>query len=103
MIRNALEFFDFCESTPHKKEGSFSQKFFYVAETDIENDRESIPIVAATTPGSNKWFSLRSTGTNLIVEVRQVGCCCESCLLGDGSACPNQAYASQWSVVNLVT
>ena len=103
VIRNALEFFHFCESTPHKKEGSFSQKFFYVAETDIENDRESIPIVAATTPGSNKWFSLRSTGTNLIIEVRQVGCCCESCLLGDGSACPNQAYASQWSVVNLVT
>ena len=103
VIRNALEFFHFCESTSHKKEGSFIQKFFYVAETDIESDRESIPIVADTSPGSNKWFSVRSTGTNLFLEVRQVGCCCESCLLGDGSACPNQAYASQWSVYNLVT
>ena len=51
----------------------------------------------------HSWFSVRSTGTELVLEVQQVGCCYESCLMGDGSSCPNQAYASQWSVYNLVT
>ena len=103
IIKNALDFFHFCQSKFKNSDGSFIQKFFYIQKTDIEKDRLTTEIKATTTKGSNSWYSVRSTGTNLILEVRQVGCCCESCLLDDGSSCPNQAYSSQWSVFNLVT
>ena len=102
IIRNAKEFFNFCVEKFARNDNNdrnFIQKFFYV--DDI--DRHSTEITAETTKGSDSWFSVRSTGTELVLEVRQVGCCCESCLLSDGSCCPNQAYASQWSVYNLVT
>ena len=102
IIRNAKEFFNFCVEKFARNDNNdrnFIQKFFYV--DDI--DRDSTEITAETTKGSDSWFSVRSTGTELVLEVRQVGCCCESCLLSDGSCCPNQAYASQWSVYNLVT
>ena len=29
--------------------------------------------------------------------------CCDSCMFGDGSECPNQAYSSQWKAINLRT
>ena len=102
IIRNAKEFFNFCVEKFARNDNNdrnFIQKFFYV--DDI--DRDSTEITAETTKGSDSWFSVCSTGTELVLEVRQVGCCCESCLLSDGSCCPNQAYASQWSVYNLVT
>ena len=28
---------------------------------------------------------------------------CESCILGDGAACPNQAYYLPWKAINLQT
>ena len=101
VINHARGFFDFCVSKFAKNDddgGHFIQKFFYV-----DNIDRDIDITASTTKGSDSWFSVRSTGTELVLEVQQVGCCCESCLMGDGSSCPNQAYASQWSVYNLVT
>ena len=81
------------------QDGNFIQKFFYVDNID----RKSVAITATTTKGSDSWYSVRSMGTELVLEVCQLGCCCESCLMDDGSSCPNQAYASQWSVYNLVT
>ena len=66
-------------------------------------DRNLDEITAGMTKGSDSWYSVRSTGTELVLEVWQVGCCCDSCLLSDGSTCPNQAYSSQWMVYNLVT
>ena len=77
----------------------FIQKFFYVHDID----RDSIEITAETRRGSDSWYSVRSIGTELVLEGRQVGCCCDSHLLGDGSSCPNRAYALQWMVYNLVT
>ena len=82
------------------RDGHFIQKFFYVSLTTI--DRNLDEIIAGMTKGSDIWYSVRSTGTELVLEVWQVGCC-DSCLLSDGSTCPNQAYSSQWMVYNLVT
>ena len=38
-----------------------------------------------------------------VVEAREIGCVCESCILSDGSTCPNQAYCPLWKAVNLRT
>ena len=82
----------------NNQDGYFIQKFFYIHNIDRKSE-----ITAATTKGSDSWYSVQSTGTELVLEFCQVGCCSESCLLRDGSSCPNQAYASQWSVYNLIT
>ena len=39
----------------------------------------------------------------MVVEAWEIGCVFESCILGDGSACPNQAYCPPWKAVNLRT
>ena len=102
VIKEAQDFYKFCVSKFEKNDdGHFIQKFFYVPSAEI--DRVSKEITAETSKGSDSWYSVRSVGTQLVLEVRQVGCCCESCLMSDGSTCPNQAYASQWMVYNLVT
>ena len=38
-----------------------------------------------------------------LVEAREIGCVCDSCILSDGAACPNQAYCSPWKAINLET
>ena len=102
VIKQAEDLYEFCVSKfGNNDDGPFIQKFFYVPSTTIE--RNNYEITAGTTKGSDSWYSVRSTGTQLVLEVRQVGCCCDSCLLSDGSTCLNQAYSSQWMVYNLVT
>ena len=76
----------------------FIQEFFFV--TDIEREEE---IVAVTAPNTRSFYSIRSTGKFCIIEAREVSCCCTSCMEGDGSQCPNQAYASEWKAINLRT
>ena len=56
-----------------------------------------------TTKTSSTWHSVRSCGIPLVVEAREIGCVCESCILGDGAACPNQAYCPPWKAINLET
>ena len=99
VLKNAFDFYKFCVSKFKNTDGAFQQKFFFVGEID----RKWKELTAHTTHGSSSWSGVRSTGTDMVLEVRQIACCCESCLLGDGSSCPNKAYASQWSVFNLVT
>ena len=53
------------------------------------------------TKTSSTWHSVQSYGIPLAVEAREIGCVCESCILGDGAACPNQAYCSPWKAINL--
>ena len=102
IIKKAEDFYQFCFSKfGNNEDGHFIQKFFYVPLMTI--DRNFDEITAGMTKGSDSWYSVRSTGTELVLEVQQVGCCCDSCLLSDGSTCPNQAYSSQWIVYNLVT
>ena len=55
------------------------------------------------TKTSSTWHSVQSCGIPLVVEARQIGCVCESCILSDGAACPNQAYCSPWKAINLET
>lgn len=104
VIRNAEEFYEFCltkfEKNHYREEEGqvFLQEFFYV--TDIERTED---IVAVTCVHTRSFYSIRSTGSYCSIEVREVSCCCESCLDGDGSTCPNQAYASKWRVLNLRT
>ena len=101
IIKKAEDFYQFCVSKfSNNEDGHFIQNFFYVPLTTI--DRNLNEITAGTTKGSDSWCSVRSTGTELVLEVWQVGCCCDSCLLSDGSTCPNQAYSSQWMMYNLV-
>ena len=38
-----------------------------------------------------------------MIESREIGCVCKSCILSDGTACPNQAYCPLWKAVNLRT
>ena len=52
---------------------------------------------------SSTWHSVRSCGIPLVVEAREIGCVCESCILSDGAACPNQAYCPPWKAINLET
>ena len=99
VLKNAFDFYKFCVSKFKNTDGAFQQKFFFVGEIN----RKWKELTANTTHGSSSWSSVRSTGTDMVLEVHQIACCCESCLLGDGSSCPNKAYASQWSVFNLVT
>ena len=56
-----------------------------------------------TTKTSSTWHSVRSCGIPLVVEAREIGCVCESCILGDGAACPNQAYCPPWKAIKLET
>ena len=74
----------------------FIQEFFFV--TDIEREE----IVAVTAPNTRSFYSIRSTGKFCIIEAREVSCCCTSCMEGNGSQCPNQAYASEWKAINLI-
>ncbi len=109
-IRNAKEFFDFC--TANRKEieerirshnANFGkekkcmhfQKFFLVEDID-----RNVKMTAVGTHYMHQFHQVRSTGSPLIVQFREVGCLCPSCL-GDGSACPNQGYAQDWKTVNL--
>ena len=67
VINHAQGFFDFCVSKFAKNDdddGHFIQKFFYV-----DNIDRDIKITASTTKGSDSWFSVRSTGTELVLEV----------------------------------
>ena len=99
LIRSAWKFYNFCKEKLNKHaSGTFVQSFFY-----IENIKRDEPIVAETTKTSSTWHSVRYCGIPLVVEAREIGCVCESCILGDGAACPNQAYCSPWKAINLRT
>ena len=106
IIQNALDFWKFCTDkysyNKYDKDSAkpqyFIQEFFFV--TDIEREEE---IVAVTAPNTRSFYSIRSTGKFCIIEAREVSCCCKSCMEGDGSECPNQAYASEWKAINLRT
>ena len=99
LIRSALEFYSFCkQKLNNNTSGKFVQEFFYV---DTINRDE--PITAVTTKSSSTWYSVRSCGIPLVLEAREIGCVCESCILGDGTACPNQAYCPPWKAVDLQT
>ena len=99
LIRSAGEFYNFCKEKLNKNtSGTFVQSFFFIE--DIKQDE---PIAAVMTKTSSTWHSVRSCGIPLVVEAREIGCVCESCMLGDGAACPNQAYCSPWKPINLLT
>ena len=99
LIRSAQEFYNFCKEKLNKNtSGTFVQDFFY-----IDNIKRDERISAVTTKTSSTWFSVRSCGIPLVVEAWEIGCVCESCILGDSSACPNQAYCPPWKAVNLRT
>ena len=49
------------------------------------------------------FFSICSTGRFGVIKVREVSCCCGSCLFRNGEDCPNQAYASKLKAINLHT
>ena len=76
----------------------FIQEMFYV--TNIERDEE---IQAVTANNTRSFYSICSTGNFLIIEAREVSCCCESCMENGGKECPNQAVASPWQAINLKT
>ena len=99
IIRTAEEFYNFCVDKLNKNlSGTFVQKFFYIDSIDRNQ-----PIEVVTTKSSSTWHSVRSCGFPYVVESREIGCVCESCILSDGSACPNQAYCPPWRAVNLRT
>ena len=107
VIHNAKDFADFCfEKCSHTKYNKdsptpqyFIQEFFYV--TDILRDEENITAVMA--PNTRSFYSIRSTGKFCIIEAQEVSCCCDFCVFGDGSDCPNQAYVLNWKSINLWT
>lgn len=101
IIRNAKEFADFCVAKLKTEEpvgNNFERDYFYVT-----NINRSDPIRSATATGTQSFYSVRSAGCPFVIEVRELGCVCESCLEGDGSSCPNQAYAPHWRAINLHT
>ena len=99
IICSAQEFYNFCEAKLNKNStGTFMQKFFYIDGIDRNQ-----PIEAVTTKTSSTWHSVRSCGVPYVIESREIGYVCESCILSDGSACPNQAYCLPWRAVNLRT
>ena len=105
IIKNAQDFAKYCmekfSDNSYKVDSQvkqyFIQEFFYV--TDIPREEE---IVAVTAPHTRSFHSIQSTGKFCIIEAREVSCC-DSCMFGDGSECPNQAYSSQWKAINLRT
>ena len=76
----------------------YKQKVFYV--TDIQR---TDPIVAVTTKTSKRFSTIRSTGHDFIVEVRNVACMCGSCMFGDATGCPNIHYSGEWVQYDLRT
>ena len=106
IIWNAMDFWKFCTDKcsynkydkDSPKPQYFIQEFFFV--TDVEREEE---IVAVTVPNTRSFCSIRSTSKFCIIEAREISCCCKSCMEGDGSECPNQAYTSEWKVINLRT
>ena len=99
IIRSAQEFYSFCVEKLNKNtSGTFVQKFFY-----IDNIDRTQTIEAVTTKTSSTWFSVRSCGAPYVIESREIGCICESCILSDGTACPNQAYCPPWKAINMRT
>ena len=107
IIQNAREFAQFCKSQFHhnsydeerKEPQYFIQEFFYIEEIT----RDESVVVAVMTECTHSFFSICSTGRLCVNEVREVSCCCESCLFSNGEECPNQAYASKWKAINLHT
>ena len=92
VIHNAREFFEFCQKkfehncySPERNQ-EFIQEFFFFEEI-AQNEEE---VVAVTSQKTWSFYSLRSTGEFCIIEVREVSCCCESCLYGDSTECPNK-------------
>ena len=104
VIRKAKDFTEFCQSKFHNNnynpllKQTFLQEFFYV--DNIERDEE---IGAVSCPNTRSFYSIRSTGEFCVIEVHKVSCSCESCLYDEGRQCPNQAYASEWKVINIAT
>ena len=76
----------------------FFQKTFYVSNIDRSDE-----ISAVTTNTSSKFSSIRSTGTPLIVEARNVACLCPHCSFFDSSGCPNKTYCGEWQQFDLTT
>ena len=76
----------------------FFQKVFFVTDVD-----RSESISAVTTGKSSKFSCVRSTGTDFIVEARNVACLCPSCCFADTSGCPNSAYCGEWKQYDLRT
>ena len=58
----------------------FFQKIFFVTAIDC-----SETIEAVTMGRSSKFSSVRSNGTDFIVEARNVACLCPSCCFGDST------------------
>ncbi len=110
-IRNAKEFYKFCkanrkeiedrnsacnaDSGKEKKRVHF-QKFFLVEDID-----RSMKLTAVGTHNTLQFHQVRSTGNPLIMQFREVGYLCPSCLQGNGSAYPNQGYTQNWKTINL--
>ena len=74
----------------------FFQKVFFV--TDVDRSEK---IEAVTTGKSSKFSCVRSTGTDFIVEARNVACLCPKCCFGEDIGCPNSVYCGEWKQYDL--
>ena len=103
VIHNAREFFEFYQKKfEHnhyslERNREFIQEFFFFEE--IAQNEEVVAVISQKT---RSFYSPTSTGEFCIIEVREVSCCCESCLYGDSTECPNKACVSNWkAIINL--
>ena len=81
----------------HSELCAHSQRhYFHVTNIDRENPSE-----ADTLEGTQQFHSVRNTGTNGVIEVRESSCFCDVCFLNATGKCPNEHLVKDFTWANL--
>lgn len=101
IVSNAVDMFDFCcmkvahgPRIAHKAgDDSISiRDFIYVAAKDVTRERCEMQ----TLVGTRKLHAVKSVGTALKLQSRNLSCYCMSCAKGNNN-CTNKEYVNKWA------
>ena len=104
VISDASDVFNFCEEKLKREntegaEVTISRRDF-ISLTDVERNRNESEV--QTLNGTRKLHAVRSTGTNYILDTRNLSCYCDSCINNQGD-CENREFVCQWERKSLRT
>ena len=109
-IRNAKDFFNFCEAelsdvgksvfpSQVQKYTNSSRSFFYCEAKDTNRDRQDRNV--KTVKGTMEVHCVNGTGEPYQVKMRNLTCTCDFCWFHVGDNCQDTQYVGTWQNVKL--
>ena len=104
VISDASDVFNFCEEKLKRENTEGAEvtisRHDFISLTDVERNRNESEV--QTLKGTRKLHAVRSTGTNYLLDTRNLSCYCDSCINNQGD-CENREFVCQWERKSLRT